>query len=293
MDALPTLIIQNPPLFLSLVTLLGLVVGSFLNVVIHRLPIMLEKTWRHDCEEFLGVKSETGEPPVGFNLVFPGSHCPNCQHRIRACENIPVLSYVLLGGRCSQCKMQISMRYPLIEVITAIVSLTVAWKLGPTWQTVWGLALSWCLICLSAIDFDRCLLPDAIVIPFIWLGLFISLFDIFADSRSSIIGAIAGYLSLWLIFQAFKLLTGKEGMGYGDFKLLALFGAWLGWQSLLLVVLLSSLVGTLVGGGMMLLLKRDRSVPIPFGPYLGLAGWIAMLWGNEITASYFLFAGIN
>lgn len=239
------------------------------------------------------MKPSSEEPRPKFNLAFPRSHCPHCQHSIRAYENIPVISYALLGGKCSQCKAKISLRYPLIEILTALVSLLVAWRFGPTWQTVCGLALSWSLISLSAIDLDRHLLPDAIVLPFIWLGLFLSLFDVFCDSRSGIIGAIAGYLSLWSVFQLFKLATGKEGMGFGDFKLLALFGAWLGWQSLLLIVLLSSLVGTFAGVLMIVLLKQDRSVPIPFGPYLGIAGWIAMMWGDEITASYFRLAGIH
>ncbi len=278
---------------MSSVALFGLVVGSFLNVVVHRLPIMLEKTWRRDCEEYLGLKSSPEEPQLKFNLIFPHSHCPHCQHPVRAYENIPVISYVMLGGKCSQCKKNISLRYPIIEILTALVSLMVAWKFGPTWQAAGGLALSWSLICLSAIDMDRRLLPDAIVLPLIWLGLFISLFDIFADCRSSIIGAITGYLSLWLVFQLFKLFTGKEGMGYGDFKLLALFGAWFGWQNLLLIVLLSSMVGTIVGLMMIVFFKHDRTIPIPFGPYLGLAGWIAMLWGDEITASYFRLVGIQ
>ena len=294
MDALLTLLQnQNAGFFISFVALFGLVVGSFLNVVVHRLPIMLEKTWRRDCEEYLGLKSSPEEPQLKFNLIFPHSHCPHCQHPVRAYENIPVISYVMLGGKCSQCKKNISLRYPIIEILTALVSLTVAWKFGPTWQTAGGLALSWSLICLSAIDMDRRLLPDAIVLPLIWLGLFISLFDIFTDCRSSIIGAITGYMSLWSVFQLFKLFTGKEGMGYGDFKLLALFGAWFGWQNLLLIVLLSSMVGTIVGLMMIVFFKHDRTIPIPFGPYLGLAGWIAMLWGDEITASYFRLVGIQ
>jgi len=293
-DALLTLLQnQNTGFFVSSVALFGLVVGSFLNVVVHRLPIMLEKTWRRDCEEYLGLKSSPEGPQPKFNLIFPHSHCPHCQHPVRAYENIPVISYVMLGGKCSQCKKNISLRYPIIEILTALVSLMVAWQFGPTWQTAGGLALSWSLICLSAIDMDRRLLPDAIVLPLIWLGLFISLFDIFIDCRSSIIGAITGYMSLWSVFQLFKLFTGKEGMGYGDFKLLALFGAWFGWQNLLLIVLLSSMVGTIVGLVMIVFFKHDRTIPIPFGPYLGLAGWIAMLWGDEITASYFRLVGIQ
>lgn len=292
MDTLPTLF-QNSALFITSAALLGVIVGSFLNVVIHRLPIMLEKSWRHDCEEFMGLQSQAEAPQPRFDLIYPHSHCPQCRHPIRAYENIPVISYLWLGGKCSQCKVNISLRYPLIEILTAVISLAVAWTFGPTWQTVLGLGLSWSLISLSAIDIDRHWLPDAIVLPLIWLGLFLSLFGFFTDSRSSIIGTIAGYLSLWVIFQTFKLLTKKEGMGYGDFKLLALFGAWLGWQSLLLIVLLSSLVGTVVGIGMIVGCKHDRTVPIPFGPYLSMAGWIALLWGDQITTSYFHLVGIH
>jgi leader peptidase (prepilin peptidase)/N-methyltransferase len=293
-DALETLLqTQNHALFIGCVAVFGLAVGSFLNVVIHRLPVMLEKSWRHDCEEFLRIKPSPEQPQARFNLLFPRSHCPHCRHSIRAHENIPIISYVVLGGKCSHCKLKISLRYPLIELMTALVSVMVALRFGPTWQTVWGLALSWTLISLSMIDIDRHLLPDAIVLPFIWLGLLISLFDIYTDSRSSIIGASAGYMSLWLVFQVFKLVTGKDGMGYGDFKLLALFGAWLGWQSLLLIVLLSSVVGTVAGVLLIVLFKQGRSTPIPFGPYLGLAGWVVMLWGDELTACYFRLAGIH
>ena len=267
--------------------------GSFLNVVIYRLPVMMEKSWRRECQEFLGLDKAEEETGPAFNLVVPRSRCPHCQHPISAYENIPVLSYLILGGKCLQCKAAISLRYPLIEIITALVSVAVAWRLGPSWQTAWALPLSWCLLCLSAIDIDRRLLPDSITLPLLWLGLFLSLFDVFTDSRSSIVGAIAGYLSFWLIFHVFKLLTGKEGMGYGDFKLLALFGSWLGWQSLPIIVLLSSLIGAVVGISMILLLKRDRAVPIPFGPFLGLAGWIALLWGPEITAYYLGASGIR
>jgi leader peptidase (prepilin peptidase)/N-methyltransferase len=290
MDAVEALL-SNDALFIASVALLGLVVGSFLNVVIYRLPLMMEKSWRSECEEFLGLKNSGEEHETAFNLVVPRSRCPHCRHLIAAHENIPVLSYVLLGGKCSECKSPISPRYPLVEVLTALVSVAVAWKLGPNWQTAWALLLSWSLICLSAIDIDHRLLPDSITLPFLWVGLFTSLFGVFTDSHSSIVGAIAGYLSFWLVFQIFKLVTGKEGMGYGDFKLLAMFGAWLGWQSLPLIVLLSSLLGTLVSVATILLFKRDRSLPIPFGPFLGLAGWIALLWGHDITAAYLAVSG--
>ena len=282
---------DNPALFIATTIVFGLIVGSFLNVVIYRLPRMLEKAWRRECEAFLEVAPSEPEQST-FNLIVPRSCCPHCGRLIRVHENIPVVSYLLLRGRCAGCKAPISFRYPLIEALTALVSALVAWKFGPTWQTALALPLSWSLICLSAIDIERQLLPDAITLPFLWLGLFLSLFNVFTDSPSSIVGAMAGYLSLWLVYHVFKILTGKEGMGHGDFKLLGLFGAWLGWQMLPIVVLLSSLVGALVGTLMILLFKHDRTVPIPFGPYLAAAGWIALLWGDEITAKYLRLAGL-
>lgn len=292
MDAFKILL-GNSELFFPSVFLLGLLVGSFLNVVIYRLPIILEKSWRKECEEFLGLEKSVADPEVRFDLVVPRSTCPHCGHIILASENIPILSFLLLRGKCAQCNSPISIRYPVVELATGLISAIVAWKLGPSLQTLWALPLSWSLICLSVIDFDRHLLPDTITLPVLWLGLFLSLFGVFVDPHSAIIGAIAGYLSLWSVFQVFKLLTGKEGMGYGDFKLLALFGAWLGWQNLLLVVLLSSLVGAIMGVLMILLFKRDRSVPMPFGPFLCVAGWIALLWGDEITRSYLRVSGFQ
>jgi leader peptidase (prepilin peptidase)/N-methyltransferase len=282
----------NPSLFIITTTLFGLIVGSFLNVVIHRLPRMLESAWRQECEAFLEMVPSAREQPV-FNLIVPRSRCPQCGHAIRVHENIPIISYLLLRGQCANCKAPISPRYPLIEALTALVSALVVWKLGPTWQAALALPLSWSLICLSAIDLDRQLLPDAITLPFLWLGLFLSLFNVFTDSTSSILGAIAGYLSLWLVYQTFRILTGKEGMGHGDFKLLGLFGAWLGWQMLPIIVLFSSLVGAVVGILMILLFRHDRTMPIPFGPYLATAGWIALLWGDEITGFYLRFAGFD
>jgi leader peptidase (prepilin peptidase)/N-methyltransferase len=282
----------NPSLFIITTTLFGLIVGSFLNVVIHRLPRMLESAWRQECEAFLEMVPSAREQPV-FNLIVPRSRCLQCGHAIRVHENIPIISYLLLRGQCANCKAPISPRYPLIEALTALVSALVVWKLGPTWQAALALPLSWSLICLSAIDLDRQLLPDAITLPFLWLGLFLSLFNVFTDSTSSILGAIAGYLSLWLVYQTFRILTGKEGMGHGDFKLLGLFGAWLGWQMLPIIVLFSSLVGAVVGILMILLFRHDRTMPIPFGPYLATAGWIALLWGDEITGFYLRFAGFD
>ncbi|MES9932910.1 MAG: A24 family peptidase [Candidatus Sedimenticola sp. PURPLELP] len=272
--------------------LLGASVGSFLNVVIFRLPVMMERDWKSQCRELLEqtdsdqVKSET------LSLSRPASHCPHCGHKIRPWENIPVISYLFLKGRCSECDTRISLRYPLVELVTALLSLLVVVHFGFTWQAAAALPLTWALIALSMIDFDHKLLPDIIVIPFIWLGLLISMFGIFTDSHASIIGAVAGYLSLWTVFQLFKLLTGKEGMGYGDFKLFALFGAWLGWQYLAQIILISSVVGALLGISMIIFRGRDHTIPIPFGPYLATAGWISLLWGEEINTAYLTWAGL-
>jgi leader peptidase (prepilin peptidase)/N-methyltransferase len=283
---------QNPYIFLLIITIFGLIVGSFLNVVIYRLPVMLEKEWKQQCHELMGLEEEdTDDKP--FNLILPASSCRNCGHKIASWENIPIISYLILKGRCSECGQKISVRYPMIEFATAILSIVVAWHLGFSWQTAAALLLTWGLIALSMIDFDHKLLPDNIVIPLLWLGLWINLNGIFTDLPSAIIGAIAGYLSLWSIFWIFKFFTGKEGMGYGDFKLLAMFGAWLGWQYLLQIVLLSSLVGAIVGICLVLIFGRDRTIPIPFGPYLAAAGWISMLWGGEINQAYLKFAGLG
>jgi leader peptidase (prepilin peptidase)/N-methyltransferase len=286
------LLAGNPALFLIVIGVLGLMVGSFLNVVIHRLPIMLEKNWQRECQAFLNLEPEA-TPNQPYNLLVPGSHCPQCKRSIRPWENIPIISYLLLEGRCAGCRTPISFRYPAIEALTAAISVAVAWHFGFTWQTASALVLSWSLVCLSFIDFDRQLLPDAITLPILWLGLFLSLFNIFTDSSSSILGAIFGYLSLWLVYHLFKIVTGKEGMGYGDFKLLALLGAWLGWSLLPTVVLLSSLVGAIIGVTMVVVFRHDRSIPIPFGPYLAIAGWIALMWGHDINSAYMRFAGIS
>ncbi len=281
-------IFQTQPLIFSIFSaILGLLIGSFLNVVILRLPVILFTNWEEQCKELSGDKQSTNSPP--FNLVTPRSRCPECGHQISALENIPVLSYLLLRGRCKQCKNHISMRYPAIELFTAILSGIVAWQLGFNWVTLFTLLLTWALISLSFIDIDHQLLPDDITLPFLWLGLGLSIFGIFTDMQSAIIGAIAGYLALWFVYQLFKILTGKEGMGYGDFKLLALFGAWLGWQKLPLIILLSSFAGAIVGLAMIIFMGRDKQIPIPFGPYLAIAGWIAMLWGDEINSIYLSF----
>ncbi len=282
---------QNQSLFLLTIALLSLAVGSFLNVVIYRLPVMLEREWKQQCQELMETTEPDAEQPP-FNLATPGSRCQDCGHKIAIWENIPVLSYIFLRGRCSACGKSISLRYPIIELITGLLSIAVAWHFGFGWQTAAALPLTWALIALSLIDYDHKLLPDNIVLPFVWLGLLINLNGGFTDLPSAVIGAMAGYLSLWSIFWLFKLITGKEGMGYGDFKLLALLGAWLGWQYLLQIVLLSSLVGAIVGIGLVLVLGRDRTIPIPFGPYLATAGWISMIWGEEINLAYLKFAGL-
>ncbi len=282
----------NPLVFFIYVGLLGLIVGSFLNVVIHRLPIMMEQDWRAQCLEFLGQQTDNADEKPPLTLSRPRSRCPHCNHQIRAIENIPVISYLFLRGRCSGCGAAISIRYPLIELLTALLSVTVAWHFGVSGQTAAALLLTWALITLSMIDFDHKLLPDSITLPLIWLGLLLSLWGTFATPESAIIGAVAGYLSLWGVFQLFRLVTGKEGMGFGDFKLLALFGAWLGWQYLPQIIMLSSLVGAVIGITLVLLRGRDRNIPIPFGPYLAIAGWISLLWGDHINQAYLTWAGI-
>jgi leader peptidase (prepilin peptidase)/N-methyltransferase len=284
---------QNSAFLLLAVTLIGLSVGSFLNVVVYRLPVMMERDWKKQCRELLELEKEEDRSQEPFDLIRPRSRCPHCGHQITALENIPILSYLILRGRCSGCGAPISLRYPMVELITAVLSFVVAWRYGFSWQTAALLPLTWALIALSLIDFDHKLLPDNIIFPFLWGGLILSLFGIFADPESAIIGAAAGYLSLWSIFQLFKILTGKEGMGYGDFKLLALFGAWHGWQYLLQIVLLSSLVGAVIGILLVLLRGHDRSIPIPFGPYLATAGWISLLWGKEINLIYLQLAGLT
>lgn len=277
----------SPTAFIIVAAILGLLVGSFLNVVIHRLPLMMEAEWRQQCAELAGQTDIA--PQTAINLITPRSRCPHCGHAITALENVPILSYLALKGACSACGKAIGWRYPLVEALTGVLTALVAWHFGWGWQAAAAGVLTWALIALSMIDLDHQLLPDSITQPFLWLGLTSSLYDtagLFADTPSSIIGALAGYLSLWLVYQIFKRLTGKEGMGYGDFKLLALFGAWLGWQELPAIILLSSLVGAAVGITLILVRGRDRNLPIPFGPYLAAAGWIALLWGHDLTATY-------
>ena len=264
--------------------LLGLCIGSFLNVVIHRLPRMMESDWQRQCAELRGEAVDAVET---FNLAHPRSRCPHCGHQISALENIPLLSYLLiLRGKCSGCSAPISLRYPLVEALTGALSAYAVWHFGYTAAAVGALLLVWALIALTFIDFDTQLLPDSITLPLLWLGLAFNLAGTYTVIDQAVIGAMAGYLVLWSIFWLFKLATGKEGMGYGDFKLLAALGAWLGWQSLPAVILLSSLVGAIVGICLIVLARHGRNVPIPFGPYLAAAGLIALFWGQTLTESY-------
>jgi leader peptidase (prepilin peptidase)/N-methyltransferase len=273
----------DPTAFALSCGLLGLLVGSFLNVVIHRLPKMMERDWHGQCAELRGETAPEHEP---LSLARPRSHCPGCGHAITALENVPVVSWLVLRGRCSACKTPISARYPMVEALTGLLTAFTAVHFGFGWAAAGAILLIWCLITLTFIDFDTQLLPDSITLPLLWAGLLFNLSGTFIDLASAVVGAVIGYLALWSVYWGFKLATGKEGMGYGDFKLLAALGAWLGWQMLPLVILLSSLVGALVGIALIVLAKRGRNVPIPFGPYLATAGLLALFWGKELTQSY-------
>lgn len=274
-----------PAIFYTFVTILGMVIGSFLNVVIHRLPIMMEREWKHDFESYFEPDKDV-EPLPKYNLAYPNSTCPKCQHKITALENIPLLSWLWLRGKCSNCKTPISARYPAVEVLTGVCSLFVAWQFGLTEQTLMALVFMWSLIALTFIDLDKMLLPDQITLPLLWLGLIINTQSMFATPISAIWGAAVGYLSLWSLYWAFKLTTGKEGMGYGDFKLLAALGAWLGVSALPVIIILSSFVGAFVGISQMIINKQKQGKPIPFGPYLAIAGVIAMFKGEWIVQQY-------
>ncbi|MGE5470159.1 MAG: prepilin peptidase [Bacteroidota bacterium] len=268
---------------MAIAAVLGLCIGSFLNVVIHRLPRMMEQEWRAQCAELSG---ETQPPGELLTLATPRSRCPSCGHQITALENIPLLSYLLLKGKCSDCGTHISVRYPLIELATALLSAATVWHFGPTLQAAGALLLVWSLVALAAIDLDTQLLPDSITLPLLWLGLAFNLGSTYVDLSAAVVGAMAGYLALWSVFWLFKLLTGKEGMGYGDFKLLGALGAWLGWQMLPTIILLSSMVGAAVGITLIVVARHGRNVPIPFGPYLAAAGAIALFWGPQLTQRY-------
>ena len=276
-------LLADPELFAVFVGILGLLVGSFLNVVIFRLPKMMEHDWHCQCAELRGEPLPDTPAP---SLVRPRSACPQCGHPIGILENIPLLSFIVLRGRCSACKARISCRYPFVEAICALISAGIALRFGPTLEAVGVLVFTLTLLALTFIDFDTKYLPDALTLPLLWCGLLFNLGNTFTPLPSAVIGAMAGYLSLWSVYWLFKLVTGKEGMGYGDFKLLAALGAWLGWQLLPLIILLSSLVGAAVGIALIVLARRGRDIPIPFGPYLAAAGLLAMFWGEELTQAY-------
>lgn len=287
---------SHQALLISSAFILGLLIGSFLNVVIHRLPIMMEREYQRDFYSYFDKTPSSGEQKQldeTFNLVLPHSHCPNCKTVIKPWQNIPILSYLLLQGKCKNCDTAISKRYPLVELATGILTAMVVWQLGFTWQALAGVFFTWALVALTGIDFDKQLLPDNITLPLLWAGLLINLWGVFASLQDAVIGAIAGYLALWGVFHLFKLVTGKEGMGAGDFKILAAIGAWFGWQLLPLVILLSAAVGALIGILWTLVSGRDKNLPIAFGPYLAGAAWIAMLWGEQIMGWYFRISGLN
>jgi len=275
--------ILDTTVFAAACGLFGLLFGSFLNVVIHRLPKMMENDWQCQCAELRGEEAPAQEP---LSLALPRSRCPSCGHSITALENIPVISWLVLRGKCSACKAPISFRYPFVEALTSLLAALAAAHFGFGWAAAGSILLICGLIVLTFIDFDTQLLPDSITLPLLWAGLLFNLFGTYTDIQSAIIGAMVGYLSLWSVYWGFKLCTGKEGMGFGDFKLLAALGAWLGWQILPLIILLSSLVGAVVGIGLILLAKHGRDVPIPFGPYLASAGLLAVFWGKELTQLY-------
>ncbi|GEA05441.1 type 4 prepilin-like proteins leader peptide-processing enzyme [Alteromonas sp. KUL42] len=284
-----------PAFFYTLVFIVSLMVGSFLNVVIYRLPIMMERSWQEEYQQYFSQSQEqmvspSSDTQTTFNLMKPNSTCPSCGHRIRAWENIPILSYLFLNGKCAKCKVGISIRYPLVELFTALACTFAAIHFGPTASALWAVLFTYILIALLFIDLDKMLLPDQLTLPLLWIGLLISTQGIFVDTTDAIIGATAGYLSLWSVYWLFKLATGKEGMGYGDFKLLAALGAYTGWQGLPVVILLSSFVGAIAGILIMVLQNKGRSLAIPFGPYLAVAGWFTLLYKTEIIDAYLTWA---
>ncbi|MBS8240721.1 prepilin peptidase [Marinobacter lipolyticus] len=285
-------LLATPWLLYLTVIFFSLCIGSFLNVVILRLPKMMQQEWRCQCEEFLELPHGQRKPETQITLSSPASTCPFCGHRIRAWENIPVISYLVLGGKCAACKTRISPRYPIIEALTAVFSVVTVALLGPSESALWALLLVWSLVALTMIDFDTQLLPDSITLPLMWLGLVLNYFGVMTDFQNAFWGAVAGYLSLWSVYWLFKLVTGKEGMGHGDFKLLAALGAWLGWQLLPAVILLSSVVGAVVGISLMVFRQHGREVPIPFGPYLAAAGLLCLWFGTDIQRWWFGFLGV-
>ena len=292
MDAIITLSQLCPAVFYSLVFFVSLMVGSFLNVVIYRLPIMMERSWHQEYQSYFSEseptpndKNSSAKEEV-FNLVKPDSTCPSCGHKIRAWENVPVISYLFLKGKCAKCKVGISVRYPLVELFTALACTFAAYQFGVTSQALWAVLFTYILVALLFIDLDKMLLPDQLTLPLLWLGLLLSTQHIFVGTTDAIIGAAAGYLSLWSVYWLFKLATGKEGMGYGDFKLLAALGAYTGWQGLPIIILLSSFVGAIAGILIMVIQNKGKSLAIPFGPYLAVAGWLTLLFKDAIITTY-------
>lgn len=294
MQAIFQLMADSPVFFIGFVFVVSLMVGSFLNVVIYRLPLMMERSWNAEIAEYAASQNQavpevdSSIAPV-FNLVKPDSSCPKCQHKIRAWENIPLISWLLLKGKCSQCKHSISVRYPLVELTTGLMSSWVAWHFGFGLAGFAVVVATWLLIAMTFIDLDTMLLPDQLTLSLLWLGLLLSIGSPLVSSQDALIGAAVGYLSLWSLYWAFKLITGKEGMGYGDFKLLAAIGAWVGWQHLPVVILLSSFVGAIVGVTLLTIQGKDKSQPIPFGPYLAAAGWLTLLYGDWIVEQYWVW----
>ncbi|NMH66964.1 prepilin peptidase [Shewanella salipaludis] len=300
MSEILSVLSHNLWLFILISFMFASVIGSFVNVVIHRLPVMMKRQWQQECNQYLaeyhpeqlqqlGAEklNEAIDPyPAKYNLIFPSSTCPKCHNPIKPWHNLPIIGWLMLQGKCASCQSPISPRYPLVELIAGLLISVLAWHFGPSGQFLFASLLTFALIALTGIDLDEMLLPDQITLPLLWLGLMLNLQGQFATATDALIGAAAGYLSLWSVFWLFKLLTGKEGMGYGDFKLLAVFGAWLGWQMLPLVILLSSLVGALVGISLIVTKRLDQSNPIPFGPYIAAAGWIALVWGQDIVDWY-------
>ena len=284
-----TLMTHSPLFFYGITFVFSLMIGSFLNVVIFRLPKMLEQGWKRECREFLAdevIKPTNASDDQTITLSTPSSTCPSCQHKIRFYENIPLISWLFLRGKCSQCQSKISLRYPLVELTTAILSVVIAANFGVTFTTLMLLVLTWGLICLTLIDYDHMLLPDQITLPLLWLGLLVNINGAIVPLSDAVIGTVAGYMSLFSVFWLFKLVTGKEGMGHGDFKLVAVFGAWIGWQLLPLLILMASAVGAVIGISLMVFKNHQREQAIPFGPYLAIAGWITLIWGNGIWSWY-------
>lgn len=277
--------------WIAVAAVLGLVVGSFLNVVILRLPKRLDAQWQQEARDVLGLEAEQSPLPPG--VVREPSHCPHCKHPLAASDNIPLFSWLFLRGRCRYCKTPISIQYPLVELLTAVLSAIIVWKFGPTWASVAGLFFTWVLVAASGIDFRTQLLPDQLTLPLLWAGLLLSLIHLFVEPNSAILGAAIGYLSLWSVYWLFKLLTGKEGMGFGDFKLLAALGAWMGPVALLPIILLSSFVGAVIGGAMIALRKHAREVPMPFGPFIAMAGWIWLVAGDYLWHAYMSYFGMG